>query len=103
MAPPLVLTNAARSIHATDADLSGSRFVDVRLGQLTVRNADLSGAVFENVTMAGAHLTDIDLGGLQLSKADLRGATLTDCALDGMTIDGVAVSAMMAAYRAEIG
>jgi uncharacterized protein YjbI with pentapeptide repeats len=90
MQPPLIVANAVQAIVATNADLSGSQFQNVRLRDVAVRNADLSRAVFE----------DVNLGGLQLTNADLRGAALTDCALDGMTIDGVAVTDMLAAYRA---
>jgi uncharacterized protein YjbI with pentapeptide repeats len=90
MQPPLIVTNALQAIDATHADLSGSQFQDVRLRDVVVRNADLSRAVFE----------DVNLSGLRVTNANLRGAVLTDCAVEGMTIEGVAVSDMMAAYRA---
>jgi hypothetical protein len=34
-------------------------------------------------------------------KVDLSGVELTDCNMEGMTIDGVLVATLLAAYRAE--
>jgi catechol 2,3-dioxygenase-like lactoylglutathione lyase family enzyme len=71
------------------ADLSGSTFCDV----------NLSGATFDDVSLAGAKMTDVNLSGLGISNANLTGASLLDCRTDGMTINGIAVADLMAAYR----
>jgi hypothetical protein len=42
---------------------------------------------------------DVSFSGLQLSQSDLRGVSIVDCLMDGMTIDGIAVADMVAAYR----
>jgi uncharacterized protein YjbI with pentapeptide repeats len=43
---------------------------------------------------------DANLSGLRVSKANLAGATISDSRLEGMTIDGIAVTEMLAAWRA---
>jgi uncharacterized protein YjbI with pentapeptide repeats len=41
-----------------------------------------------------------NIAGIDIHRADLRGASITDCLVVGMTIDGVPVTELMAAYRA---
>ena len=73
----------------TDVNLSGASFDDVNLSGATIRNANLSGWKIEDVTLAN----------LRVTNADLRGVSIADCLTEGMTIDGIAVADMMAAYR----
>ena len=42
---------------------------------------------------------DVDLSGGRISNADLMGLSITECFLDGMTIDGVAVTDLLAVYK----
>jgi len=49
--------------------------------------------------LSAATLDDVNLSGLQIGDANLRGASIVDSMTDGMTIDGVAVEDLMAAYR----
>jgi uncharacterized protein YjbI with pentapeptide repeats len=89
-----------RQVVAEDAGLSGSSF----------NNVNLAGARFENVNLAGAQLDDVNLSnvaihnancaGLSLRDADLRGASIADSLTAAMTIDGIPVADLMAAYRA---
>jgi hypothetical protein len=37
--------------------------------------------------------------GAQIRSADLRGASIAHCLTEGMTIDGIAIEELMAAYR----
>ena len=74
------VNGAKRLVKAEGADLSGSSFTDV----------NLSGASFKNMNFAG----------LKINNADLRGASIIDSLTTGMTIDGIAVTDLMAAYRA---
>jgi uncharacterized protein YjbI with pentapeptide repeats len=85
----LKLTNIKRPIDAVDADLSGSTFTDVRL----------SGAKFNDVNLMGCAISHANLSGLRISNANLAGASIVDSATNGMTIDGIAVSDLLAAYR----
>ena len=88
--PVTNLRDTRQSIVAVNADLSGSRFDGVRLAGGVFSNADLSAAVIENANLAG----------LRVGNANLSGASFSDCTMDGMTIDGVSVAALFAAYRA---
>ena len=85
----LALQDTTRTIVAVGADLSGSTFSDVALRKAVFRDVDLSNAVIENVKMAGT----------RISEADLSGCAIAGCRLDAMTIDGVAVSELFAAWR----
>jgi uncharacterized protein YjbI with pentapeptide repeats len=49
--------------------------------------------------MSGWRIHDANLSGLRVTKANLAGAAISESRLDGMTIDGVAVTEMLAAYR----
>ncbi len=84
------LENMKQRIDATDTDMSGSAFTDV----------SLSGARFSDVNLAAVIINDANLSGLRISNANLTGASIVESLTDGMTIDGIAVSDLMTAYRA---
>jgi uncharacterized protein YjbI with pentapeptide repeats len=79
-----------QQIVAVDADLSGSTFTDV----------NLANAKFDNVTLARATIHNANLADLRISNADLRGASISQSTMKGMTIDGIDVAELLAAYRA---
>jgi uncharacterized protein YjbI with pentapeptide repeats len=68
--------------------------------RLDVSKSDLSGSAFDDVNMSGTTLHNINLSGLRLTKANLAGASISESRYDGMTIDGIAVTDMIAAYKA---
>jgi uncharacterized protein YjbI with pentapeptide repeats len=83
------------------SDVSGSRFDDVNMSGSDFRNVNLSGASFDDINMSGWRIHNANLSGLRVTKANLAGVTIgADCRLDGMTIDGIAVVDLLAAYRA---
>lgn len=94
------VSGAKRVLQAERADLSGSSFNDVNLSGAVVRNVNFAGASFEDVNLSGWSVHNANLAGIRISNADLRDASIEDSLTAGMTIDGVAVSEMMAAYRA---
>ena len=63
-------------------------------------NVNLSGASLDDVNMSGWRVNYVNLSGLRLTKANLAGASISESRYDGMTIDGVAVTDMIAAYKA---
>jgi uncharacterized protein YjbI with pentapeptide repeats len=83
------LERIKQRVEANDADMSGSTFTDV----------NLAGAAFNDVNLSGAIINDVNLSGLRISEADLRGASIVESMTDGMTIDGIAVADLLAAYR----
>jgi uncharacterized protein YjbI with pentapeptide repeats len=74
-----------------DVDMSGSAFRDV----------NLSGAAFTDVNLAGASISDANLSKLRISEANLAGASIVDSLTDEMTINGVSVKELFAAYRSQ--
>src|ERR1700722_5145983 len=86
---PLQLNDVKRRIEAIDADLSGSTFEEVAF----------TGATWNDVSMICATISNANLTGLRIINANLTGASLEDCAANGMTINGIAVSDLLAAYR----
>jgi uncharacterized protein YjbI with pentapeptide repeats len=89
-----------RQVRAEDADLSGSSFTDVNLSGATFRNVNFAGAHFEDANLSGWNVRNANFARLRINKADLRGASIVDSLTAGMTIDGIAVAELLAAYRA---
>jgi len=80
MEPATKLEGTRQRLEATDADMSGSTFTDVNLSGATIQNANLAQ--------------------LRISNADLRGVSIVESQTDGMTINGILVADLLAAYRA---
>jgi uncharacterized protein YjbI with pentapeptide repeats len=63
-------------------------------------NADLANAVFEDVSLAGAAFTDINLSSARFDDINFADAEITgNCNFRGMTIAGIPVEDLFAAYR----
>ncbi len=85
----MILHDTAAKLEVAHCDLSGSRFEDVKLADATFNNVDMSGWRVEDVTLAGS----------RINNANLSGVSITNCAIEGMTLDGIRVTDLMAAYR----
>jgi uncharacterized protein YjbI with pentapeptide repeats len=86
----ITLTSTRKRIEANDANLSGSTF----------KNVNLAGAEFDDVNLQGSTIHNANLSDLKIKGANLRGASIIHAHLEGMTIDGIAVTDLLAAYRA---
>jgi uncharacterized protein YjbI with pentapeptide repeats len=75
--------------------------IDNQRHVITVSGSDLPGSVFRDVSLAGSVLDDVDLSAVTIGNANLAGARFLDCNLLGATIEGVLVSELFAAYRAQ--
>jgi hypothetical protein len=75
------------------ANLTASCFSDVDLSQSTFDDVNLSGASFTNARLADVEIKDADLSNLAISDAKIV----------GMTIDGILVSDLIRAHRAQSG
>jgi uncharacterized protein YjbI with pentapeptide repeats len=84
------LERAKQRIEASDADLSGSTFTNVKLAH----------AAFDDVDLAGATIHNARLSAVRISDANLTGASITGSQTEGMTINGISLADLMAAYRA---
>ncbi len=77
-------------------------FMDADLSAAAFRDVSLRDAAFENANMAGTKFTDINLAGARLDNINLAGVEITrNCNFKGMTIAGVSVEELFAAYRAQ--
>jgi uncharacterized protein YjbI with pentapeptide repeats len=88
------------SLDVRNSDLSGSVLDDVNMSGSTFHNINLSGASIDDANMSGWRVNYVNLSGLRLTNANLAGASISACRYDGMTIDGVTVTDMIAAYKA---
>jgi uncharacterized protein YjbI with pentapeptide repeats len=84
------IASSAEAIHASDSNLSGSSFRDV----------NLSDAEFTNARCHRLQMRDVDLSASLIANGNLGRVRIEDCNVDGMSIDGVLVSDMLAAYLA---
>jgi uncharacterized protein YjbI with pentapeptide repeats len=93
------LNQVNQRLEVMQSCLSDSTFKDVNLSNASFDDINFSGASIRNANLSGWRVRDVSFSGLQITQADLRGASISECLLEGMTIDGIAVSEMMAAYR----
>ena len=85
------LNDISEPLEAVMCRFAGSSFRDVNLNK----------TVFTDVALAEATFTDVNLANTKIRDANLSGASIADSNLKGMTIDGVAVMDLFAAYRAQ--
>jgi uncharacterized protein YjbI with pentapeptide repeats len=93
-----------------NSDISGSAYDDVNMSGSVIGNVNLAGCSFKQVNMSGAAIEDANLSGwkvhdvnfsgLKIMQANLQGASIKDSRLDGMTINGILVTDLLAAYQA---
>ena len=112
---------------AEHANIAGSRFHDVNLAQAEFDDVNMTKVRFHNINMSDITVSAVQMGGarfkhiglppgskekqrpLSFEEADLNGTTISRCDLsnvkiesckvEGMTIDGIAVTDLLAAYR----
>jgi uncharacterized protein YjbI with pentapeptide repeats len=94
------LHEAKERLDVSKSDLSGSVFDDVNMSGCTLHNINLSGASVDDANMSGWRVNNVNFSGLRLTTANLAGAAISHCRYDGMTIEGIPVTAMIAAYKA---
>jgi uncharacterized protein YjbI with pentapeptide repeats len=95
----LRIEHEKQRIEAAHADLSGSTFTDVNLAESTFENVKLSGTNICDVNLSESSIECANLSGLRIHQANLRGASIADSHTESMTIDGIPVAALLAAYR----
>lgn len=83
------LTDTRETLHVRRADLTDSRFSDVKLTK----------ARFHDVNLQGATFTDVNLGGVRFDDVNLAGATIEHANLKGMSINGILVTDLIRAFE----
>jgi uncharacterized protein YjbI with pentapeptide repeats len=83
------ITGKAGPITIAGCNAPGSVVRGTVLTSSRIEGSNLGGMVFEGTTLAGARFRACDLSGVEISGSGIA----------GMTINGVPVDAMIAAYR----
>jgi len=83
------MTLTSGKYSAVNVDLTGSTFRDVRLRDAIFDDVDLSGVTFHNANLRNARFNDVNLSGVAIANTNV----------EGMTIDGILVTELLAAYR----
>jgi uncharacterized protein YjbI with pentapeptide repeats len=92
--------NASHALLTPNAAAPRSTVGNVNLAGCSFTDVNMSGATFEDANLSGWKVHDANLAGLKITKANLAGASITQGRLEGMTIDGILVSDLLAAYHA---
>lgn len=99
-AQTIKLEQVKQRIDAKDSDMSGSSFTDVSLIGARFNDVNLAGATINDANMSDWRVQNVNLTRLQINcNADLTGASIAESVTDGMTIDGIPVADLLAAYR----
>ena len=75
------------------ADVSGSRLDDINLSGCDFHNVNVSGCSFDDLNVSDWRIHNVNLAGLRVEKANVAGAS----------IDGIAVTDLLACWRAGHG
>jgi uncharacterized protein YjbI with pentapeptide repeats len=62
-------------------------------------NVNLSDCMFDDMNMSGCRARNLNLSWLRIDNANLAGASIVNSRLQGMTIDGVEVGDLLAAWK----
>ena len=112
---------------ADNANLAGSTFHNVNLSDALFDNVNMTHVRFHNINLSDIDVSAVQIGGAHFkhfglppgspgkqrplsfeegdlnsstfSRCDLSNVKLTDCNLEGMTIDGILVTDLLAAYK----
>jgi len=87
-----------RNTRFDGVNLAGAYFYAV-LTEARFHDTNLAGADFDDVNLSGARLHNINLSEATFDNLNLSNAAITNAKLDGMTIDGVLVSDLFAAWK----
>ncbi|TFF39544.1 pentapeptide repeat-containing protein [Mucilaginibacter psychrotolerans] len=96
-----------------DVSATGVKITNANLSDLEIEGAQLGGAFIHNIGMPPKdhpyydptakqrplRFEDSDLNGSTISNCDLSNVAISDCETRGMTINGILVNDLLAAYR----
>lgn len=81
------------------AVLKQARFEDCNLHACVFTNANLASSTFENINLSDATFHNINMSGVSLRNLNLSNVQIADANMTGMTINGVLVADLFAAYE----
>lgn len=85
------------------AHLSESKFDDVNLSRSEFDDINMSGCSFDELNMSGWRVRNVSLPGRRFDKANPAGAAIVKARWNSATIDGIAVTDLLAYSRAGHG
>lgn len=94
-----------------DVNLGNARFHNINMSDIEVTAVQIGGAKFKHIgpppdengkqaRQRPVHFEEAMLCDSTFRKVDLSGVKIVDCNIEGMTIDGVLVKDLLAAYTA---
>ena len=83
------LSDCEHILEVADANFANSSFSDVRLAESIFREVTFEGSRFEQTHMDGSVFDTVSLAGVSIRNGHY----------EGMTIDGIAVTELLDAYR----
>lgn len=82
--------------------VANAQIVDTNLSNSTFDNANLASANIHGSNVSNLQVTDCNMSNSVFREVNLSNARIEDAVIAGLTIDGILVSDMMAAYLAKI-
>jgi uncharacterized protein YjbI with pentapeptide repeats len=82
---------------------ANSAFDDVDMSNTHFNNINLTNARIDDADMANLTINDANLSNGRITNTNLSNLAIQDCLLVGMTINGIAVPELLAAYKAAKG
>jgi uncharacterized protein YjbI with pentapeptide repeats len=79
--------------------IDDSEFINVGMSRVRFDDACMEDASFTNINMQRATIHYVNLKGARITNCHLVGVAVEGGEIEGMTIDGVLVTDMLAAYR----
>jgi uncharacterized protein YjbI with pentapeptide repeats len=86
------LTNTRKILHVRDADLTDSRFSEVKLTNVQFDDVNLQGSTFTKANLASAQFDDVNLQGSTFKNANLAGAQFDDVNWQGPTFKNASLA-----------
>ena len=94
------LSRCEHEIHAEGAEFRGSRFSEVSLQDSRFEMVTFAETQFEQVTFEACRFDEVRFDGCALGKVSFKNVALLAHHLDGLTIEGVAATELLEAWRA---
>ena len=79
--------------------MTAKTFEHMSLAGTAFRDVNLRGAEFDDVCLADSTFNNINLSSTRFTAINMKDVSIKYAAMDGMTIDGILVSDLFAAYE----
>ncbi len=94
---------AATSLKIEKLNLAGAEFLDTNLAGAVFNDINLEASRFTDINLSKAAFDDINLSHTTIRHANLSHVAISEACYEGMTIDGIAVTDLLGAWRGKGG